>query len=297
MEGRSMITNKLGLPEALVRAVSNDPYTRGSSDISVTQMIQPPYRRKLQAEHEVDVDASERIYALLGQAVHHILERAYPDAHVADNDLLGMAMAYQRWGVLREQRLFAAVKGWKVSGAFDVLEKGILKDYKVTSVWSVKGDVKTEWTQQLNLLRVLAHYNGLKVTGLQIIAILRDWQRVKAQVDKTYPQFPVAVVDVEMWPLADAEEYLIERVIEHQLDEPEPCTDEERWKTEDVFAVMKEGRKSAVKLFDVREEAEARAKELGKGHSVVQRPGEYRRCMDYCEVNVVCEQFKSEVPF
>ena len=52
------------------------------------------------------------------------------------------------------------------------------------------------------------------------------------------------------------------------------CTEQERWAKKDVFAVKKEGRKTAVKLFDTQEEAEAKIAELGKGHYLEIRKGE-----------------------
>ena len=91
-------TNHHNLPAALVAAVTNDAY-RGGGDISVTKLIDAPQRRVLGLRHAADirVDVSERIWALLGQAVHHILERAGTDTLV-------------------EQRLFADIGGWKLSG-------------------------------------------------------------------------------------------------------------------------------------------------------------------------------------
>ena len=72
------ITNKFNLPEAIYEAVKNDGYTRGDSDISVTQLIDSPYIRELKNNHnsEIEEDATDRIWSLLGQAVHTILERA-----------------------------------------------------------------------------------------------------------------------------------------------------------------------------------------------------------------------------
>ena len=41
---------------------------------------------------------------------------------------------------MRETRLYSDIGGLRISGAFDhlSLEDGVLSDYKVTSVWSVK---------------------------------------------------------------------------------------------------------------------------------------------------------------
>ena len=49
------ITNELGLPEALVAAVRNDPYDAGTCDISVTKLISPPRMVALEAEHGKEI--------------------------------------------------------------------------------------------------------------------------------------------------------------------------------------------------------------------------------------------------
>lgn len=273
-----MLTNKMNLPDGIVRAVVNDPYTRGNSDISVTQLIGPPYQRKLRETVEEIEDVSDRIWSLIGQSVHTILERAYAGKGFV------------------EERLYMDVLGWKVSGQFDVIEDGCLQDYKVTSVWAVKGATKIEWEQQLNLLRLLAVRNGMDITSMRIIAILRDWSKGKAKT-ADYPEVQVVPVDIPMWTLEQAEAYMRERVLAHQDAMPPPCTAVERWQTDDVFAVMKNGRKSAVKLHDDNFAAAEHAATLGSGHTVVHRPGAYRRCADYCSVSHSCPQYQSEVEF
>jgi hypothetical protein len=64
---------------------------------------------------------------------------------------------------------------------------------------------------------------------------------------------------------------------------------------------MKEGRKSAVKLYDNQEDALAAVKELGDsiglnpGHYVEHRPGNYIRCAgNYCLVAQFCKQWADE---
>lgn len=274
-----MLTNRMNLPDGIVAAVTNDPYSRGESDISVTQLIAPAYQRKLRETVEPIEDVSDRIWSLLGQATHTILERAYR----GKGDV--------------EERLFTNTNGWTVSGQYDVIEDDVLMDYKITSVWSVKGDTKVEWEQQLNLLRLLAFRNGKTIVGLRIIAILRDWSKAKAKVDSTYPQAQVVPVDIPMWTIEETEAYLHERVTAHQLTNPPPCTPAERWQTETVYAVMKVGRKSAVKLHESPTLAQEHAAQLGAGHSVTTRPGGFRRCAEYCNVSHRCPQYASEVPF
>jgi hypothetical protein len=254
-----------------VAAVENDTYSNGGSDISVTGLIAPAYQRRLRQTVEPIEDAAERLYALYGQIGHGILERA------------GL-----RVGSNVETRLFTTMCGWKISGQYDLYEDGIIYDYKFASVWSVKGEPKKEWVQQLNLLRFLADANGMFVSGLRIIALLRDHSMTQAQRDRGYPQLPIAAVDIPMWDLDEAERFLYERVVAHQEANPEPCSDEERWKSPSTFAVRKEGRKKAVKLYDLQADAEQHAAEAGKGHFVEVRPGNYRRCAEFCNVSHGC---------
>lgn len=274
------LTNKMNLPQSIVNAVVNDPYSKGASDISVTTLITPPYQRKLKETVEQVEDVSDRIWSLIGQSVHTILERAYQNEE----------------GVRVEERLFTECNGWTVSGQFDVIEGDCLFDFKVTSVWSVIGDTKVEWEQQLNLLRLLAIRNGIEVNRLRIIAILRDWSKGKA-MQADYPSVQVVPIDIPVWPIELAEAYLLNRVKAHQHPEPPPCTPEERWGTPEKFALMKAGRKTAVKLYDSEHEAAQAARQGGKDYVVVHRPGVYRRCADYCSVSHGCPQYQGEVGF
>ena len=58
---------------------------------------------------------------------------------------------------------------------------------------------------------------------------------------------------------------------------------------EKIAAVLKkEGRKTAVKLFDTQEEAEAKIAELGKGHYLEVRKGESMKCKNYCLCSGFC---------
>ena len=71
-------TNKHDIPKEIIRAIENDQYTRGNSDISVTGLLQPPRIRLLEREHHDDIvlDYSDETWKILGQSVHAILERA-----------------------------------------------------------------------------------------------------------------------------------------------------------------------------------------------------------------------------
>ena len=272
------LTNKQGLPEAIVNAVKNDSYSAGNSDISATRLISPPQQVYLQKEwyDKIEEDVSGRIWSLLGQSVHHILERA---ANYSD---------------IVEERYFTEINGWNVSGQVDLISKDALYDFKVTSSWSVLNGHKIEWEQQLNVLHYLA--DDPDVEELKIIAILRDWSKSNAMRSRDYPRSQVIELDIPLWTKEEQEEYVKERVVLHQraqLEHEYPkCSPEERWQKDDVWALMKEGRKSAVKLHSSEGSVEEHLENMDNKHYIEFRPGESIRCKDYCSVNKFCNQYK-----
>ena len=287
------ITNVHHLPLAIVEAVKNDPYPHGQTgDISATSLIAPPQLVALRRQHEADLeeDASDRIWSLLGQSIHTILERAEPSA-------------------ITERRLFAHCAGWRISGQADRIvpldleyETIHIEDYKTTSVWSVIDGVKPEWADQLHVLQWLAAENNYDVRGLSIVALLRDWSRNKAKDGGNYPQSPVVTLTVKPRPLKALHEWVTSRVERHQMAracliggiDPQPCTPEERWERPTVWAVRTPGRKSAVKLWEDWEQAQAHAAELRGGY-IEKRPGEPTRCLHYCPVAAFCPQRQAEL--
>ena len=70
------LTNKYDLPQSLVNAVGRFSYSRGKSDISVTQLIDSPRIVKLKELHNDKIvsDISEEIWKLVGSALHLIAE-------------------------------------------------------------------------------------------------------------------------------------------------------------------------------------------------------------------------------
>lgn len=268
------ITNKHGLPDALVDAVLYDPYV-GGGDISATALIDSPQKRYLEWSHkdQLEEDVSDRIWALFGSAVHHILERSQTDARI-------------------EERLYAEVAGWQVSGQFDrlIVEKGLLQDWKVTTTYKAMNN-SLDWERQQNVLRWLCHKNGIEVERLEIVAILKDWKKGRSENDPGYPVTPVYKIPLQVWDLAITEEYVFNRVTLHQqarAGNAEPCTNEERWYTGDRYAVTKPGAKRASKVFDTKAEAEAAVTDA---QIIEHRPGLYLRCESYCSASRWCPQW------
>ncbi len=279
------ITNRLGLPSSIVAAVSRDTYSRGDAHISVTTLVGPARKRMLEIVHgdQLTEDVSDRIFALFGQAVHTVLERSDPDGQT-------------------EERLFIERHGWRISGQYDrvLVEGEVCQDYKVSSTYAVKDGAKPEWVAQLNLLKLLLANDGQIITKLQAVVILRDWQKSKAQHTSDYPQAPVIVIDVPLWPAEQTEQYIVDRLRAHaNAQHVLPlCSPEERWERPSKFAVIKDGNKRATSLHDTRQSAEIARDELmgeakkGTAYFVDERPAEQIRCKDYCVCAPVCEQWR-----
>lgn len=280
----TVITNVLGLPDAFVQAVANDTYDNGGADISVTSLIDPPRKVALQKRHdgETTEDVSDRIWALVGQIGHGILERA----NMHD---------------LTEVRLFMDVLGWKLSGQFDNMtltesEKGeTLSEYKFVSAYEAKNGLKPERVQQLNIQAALARANGWKIDRLQAILILRDWSKLKAQHERDYPRRQVCIFPVPLWEPEKARAFIEERVRLHQAAQAGDlplCTKEEQWDDGDIYAVIPKGNKRSKRNLESREAAEtwAEANMSGKPWEIEFRPGTPRRCENYCRVAPFCSQ-------
>ena len=284
------ITNKFDLPDTLVEAVKKDNYSRGESDYSVTEIMSPPRIQRLRQAHyhEMEQDVVDKLWAVMGTAIHTAMERTDVKGHV------------------KEERIFVEVDGVVLSGAID-LQSSVnnavdITDYKFTSAWALRQD-KIEWVQQLNIYAWLVHKTtGKQINKLKICAIIRDWARREAMTNPNYPQGQAQMVEIPLLPFSETEAYVRERIELHRMakvssdfDEELPeCTDEDRWMRETKFAVMKEGGKRAVKVFDAESEAQELVNATPKTFIQI-RKGESVRCTgNYCGVNQWCSQYKRQ---
>ena len=289
------ITNNFGLPEFVVDALTFSTYSRGDAQISVTQLIDSPRIVQLQKQFadEQKKDAVDFVWSRFGTSVHNMFEESLK---AAGSD------------AITEERLFTEWRGWKLSGAIDVQEVHddgvIISDFKVTSVWSVIND-KPSWHQQLNVYAYLVRKaKGQAVKKLQIVTLLRDWSRRKAEQERNYPSAPIVVIDIPVWSDEQQDQYVdaqMQKHIDAEFDAATEqtliaCTDEEMWEKATVYAVMRKGRKSAIKLFPTEVAAEDRLASLDKTHYIETRAGEKTRCAgDWCGVSQWCDQYQSEV--
>ena len=283
------ITNKYNLPETIVNALERPTYSKGGANLSITEMIGSPRISRLRAKHmdEIEVDASDLVWSLFGTAVHGVLEHGKGDDHIV------------------EERLHTTVDGWTISGAIDLqtAENGsiVISDYKTCGVWAVM-HAKQEWEAQLNCYAFMVeHVKKTPVSRLEIVAIIRDWNRRESTYKDNYPDAPIKTIPILLWTYADRERFVRDRIHAHadamfseQTGGDLPlCTAEECWEKPTYYAVKKIGGSRAKSVFNNREEADRLLEEVGKGYEVEVRDGERTRCKSYCQVSQFCSQYQS----
>ena len=272
------ITNKHKLPESIYNVISK--VRKPSEDrISVTELIDSPLIRRLRMEHwgELEEDASERLWALLGTSVHYALEKGTP------LDAFG------------EERLEVMHSGIVISGQSDLYHNEGIEDYKVTSVYAFLLGMNPQWTAQLNVYKWLWEEQNYPVKTLKIHAILRDWMQSKALREPDYPPIPFITVDLPVWSHEDTEAYITERLDLHFDPEIRECTPEEKWARPTTYAVVKKGKKRAKRVLDSWEDAEKWIEENGDDKLNIEvRQGLNVRCESFCPVREFCPFMKGE---
>jgi len=281
------ITNKYNLPETIVNALNKPTYTKGGAHMSATELLSPPRMVQLRIKHadEIEMDAADMVWSLVGTAMHGVLEHGKGDDHIV------------------EQRLHTEIDGWTVSGAVDLQtikeDRITISDYKTTGVWAVMNS-KIEWEQQLNIYAwLIERVKKSPVDAIEIVAFIRDWKRRDAEVKKDYPDAPVKVIPIELWPYENRETFVRERIHLHaeamfsaQTGGDLPlCSADDTWEKPTSYAVKKIGGVRANKVFYKREDAEKYLAEVGDKYEIEVREGERTRCGSYCNVAPFCSQY------
>jgi hypothetical protein len=226
------------------------------------------------------------MWQMLGSALHVVMERG------------------ETPGWISEERVFLEIDGVTISGQIDLQQETedglILYDYKFTSAWAVMND-KIEWEQQLNLYGwLLQRVKNKPIAGLRICALIRDWS--KHDTREGYPPKQIHVIEIPLWDFETADRFVRKRLDEHKESKVTTdlggdlplCTKHERWQSETMYAVRREGRKTAIKVLRDHNEAKQLA-EKEKGYVEI-RNGEPKRCTgNYCGVADFCDQYRMEL--
>lgn len=281
------ITNNMNLPQALVNAVSVERHNK-PGEISATTLIKGCKEFLLTDRHwdEMTDDAANRIWSVFGTAVHALFE------HQKDN-------------TFHEEQLKVPMEKWTVTGTIDSydLEQGIVVDWKTTSIWKAVYKDFDDYKRQGLIYAWLLKKNGLPCHKCRFVLFLKDHSYTKSLTDSSYPQAPSFVYEFDVTPemIEETEQFIklkLEALEEFKNlpdDEIPPCAPVERWAEPTTWAVMKPGRKSAIRVLNDRNLAESfLATQPTKDKCYVEeRIGTDKKCNKrYCLAAPFCNHYK-----
>lgn len=281
------ITNKLGLPDMLQRAVAKE-YTYKDKRYSITSMLEPDRILMLKRRYNdiLEQDVSECIWMLFGTITHYALEK-------------GITLKENEY--VEEHLEHTFENGYTLSGIVDHIYD-FVDDYKTTSVWTIIYKSENEhWKKQLQMGAYLFYKKtGNWINKGRIIAILKDWNK-RDTIKEDYPKLPVEVIEFDLGTPEEIEKWIIERfetikIIEKLSDMQLPmCTMEERFNRGDTYAVKKKTNKTATKVHSTMKEAEEHLKNLEEKYpgiyEIEVRKGEDTKCLNYCSCNKQCPYY------
>lgn len=284
------LTNKRGLPNAIYNAVQNDDYDGPSvlddGIFSVTSLLNPPHQRLLKRKfyNYLESDVEDKIWILFGKGVHSVMESGADPGDVCE----------KRYEHVLDVLVNGEVIHVTISGAIDYYNSLLKKiqDYKTCSAYALTNDrILQGYMWQLNFYAYMLRQKGIEVKGVEDIFFVKDYSKRKKNAPGA-----VVVHEFELKSDVEIEDKIKQLIVDHYtLDQV--CTPEERWAKESTKAVMKHGRKSAVKVFkdnptdsEVMDFIMEQKGDLSKFY-VEDRPGEDIRCESYCDCNNFCSYY------
>lgn len=282
------ITNKLGLPDMLQRAVERE-YTYRDKRYSITSLLETDRALMLKRRYndQIEQDVSDCIWMLFGSVTHYALETGI---ETKENEYV------------EEHLEYTFENGYTLSGIIDHVYD-FVDDYKTTSVWTViYGSNNDKWKKQLEMGAYL-HYkeHGNWINKGRIIAILKDWNKKDSIAKADYPKMPVAVIEFDLGTPEEIEKWILNRFdeiikLEQMSDFDLPmCSLEERFNKGDTYAVKKKANKTATKVHKTLEEAREHLINLEMKYpnvyEIEERKGEDTKCLNYCACNKQCPYY------
>lgn len=318
------LTNVKGLPLELALWLGHDEYEHDDSVISVTGLLKP-IKEIILSQRITDQppeDVGNMVASRLGTAIHTAIEASWMSpkrndilkslgfpkglidtirVNPSEKDIAAANKAGEDiTAIYLEQRSKKKIDGIVVSGQYDMVVDGAVKDVKTTSTYSYGDPVKAgKYVLQGSIYRWL---NPKIITSelMSILYVFKNWSAAQVQADPKYPANDVLEVKYELLSLADTERYIRNKLqdIRKYIDSPEKampeCTPEDLWMSASVFKYYKNPAKTArsTKNFDTRIEANKRFVKDGSVGIVKEIKGTAKACR-YCAAVSICEQAKS----
>lgn len=284
-------TNKDFLPKQIINAcMEDDGHNPVDNVYHVTELIKPCKASVLERRHwdEIEIDASDCVWLVFGKAVHEVLQYGNMSHFMQAEKYI--------------EREIGDEYGTKIVGRMDLYDPRwkTVVDWKTATVTKVlKGDYSEYRRQGLEYAWILKAY-GKTVSKLKFTMFLKDWSKGQKRLatiqGRPYPESAIHVWEYTITDsdMEEIDQWIRDRVAtikryETMVDNDIPiCSEEERWASPTLYAVMKQGRKSAVKICSTAEEAQALIGTDAEHLYLEVRPGVSRRCEDYCPAAQFC---------
>ena len=314
-----MIIINDGIPIEAYQLIINNKYEPGNpiAFCSATSLLKPPKEFWLMRRfgEQIEVGASHFLESIYGTVWHLGFEQLY------NNN--------KRY--IQEERMYFSIdidgKQIIITGKPDLYNKETetLTDFKETSVWTIIYESKIDdWEKQLNIYAYamnygywtddLLNYNHNKfveistitynVSNLQVLYKCRDWRKSESLRDTfKYPQ-KVAIRILRLYEKEECEamiQTLVKNLLQYKDTDPNEipeCNKEQRWQKPTTYAVMKKGRKSAVRVVNTIEQAKGIIYNVKKDkdkHYVETRESQPTKCNEYCFCNKLCNWYQNYI--
>ncbi len=314
-------TKNTSLPVALWLATDNYDYQNDPLTISTTTIIKPIRQIVLGMQAVSDgmeavAEVSDMVASRMGTSFHDSIERAwtdnyatglkalgYPDKLISKVQINPVELKEGDIPIYMEQRVEKTCGLYTISGKFDMVMEGSVRDFKSTSTYTYEKGINDEkYVLQGSIYRWL---NPDIITSdvMHIDFIFTDWSanRAKAGSKSNYPVTRVLDYPLQLKSIEETEAYLnnkvqqIIRLKDADQSEIPLCDADDLWQSKTVYKYYKNpahagvAGKRSTKNFDNPTEANNMLIEDGCIGVVVEVKGEVKAC-NYCKAINICNQ-------
>lgn len=289
-------TNKYNLPAQLAKQIiqdaERDAYENldrpmGIPEVRVTELQQPPYVRYLKRTFadKITQDVADAMPLWLGSRIHEAL-RGQDGPDVVYEYQISYDFNIDGHPI-------------RVLGTVDEFwpQKRLIIDNKTAFVQDRQSAIKPDYVAQLNIYAYLLRLHESKQPfELQIRYIYKDWAKARTayQTDTDYPKAMVETRVCPVWPKAQVEQYLYQRLSRFIVDKPPICLPEERdFPDEKCWKVKTPGAQRALRAFDTQQQAQDFVSASMRDDLTIVYEGKDKICRLYCSVRSVCPYAQS----
>lgn len=314
----SKLTNKHNLPLSLAVFLAADDYTGPSLDagvktISVTTLLKSTRQIVLgfRLPEETFTDISDLVASRIGQAYHTAVEQAWLDAELMSSlEALNVPNSIRKRirinpdpttvtptdiCIYLEQRAEKKIRGWTVSGKFDLVVDGTIEDIKSTSTFTYLSQNKSEDFAMQGSMYKMLNPDIITSDHIQIDYIFTDWSAHMVNSKPGYPPLKVHAQKIPLHSVSQTQQFTETKLREldrfMNVEEPKLpyCSDKELWRTKPIYQYFSTATSAkAGKNFDSLIDANNYLVSKNKGY-IKKKEGEVKACK-YCNAFNLCTQ-------